>query len=137
MKPKNILIKEGEVRLSDFGVSKRLGGSTTLSFPKATPNYCPPELLDSLESDSVEKIPPSKKQDLFSLGIICHQIFANGRHPFDSKDNVAVVGNIRKGNYKIDYNFIQKDSSYDLIIQGININSLILIYSLTHLLTYI
>lgn len=121
MKPKNILIKEGEVRLSDFGISKRLGGSTTLSFPKATPNYCPPEMLDSLESEANEKILPSKKHDMFSLGIICHQIFTNGRHPFDTKDNVAVIGNIRKGNYKIDSTMIQKDSSYDLIIQGIYI----------------
>lgn len=109
------------MRISDFGISKCLGGNTSLSFPKATPNYCPPEVLDSIENESNEKIRPSRKHDMFSLGIICHQIFANGRHPFNTKDNISVLSNIRKGNYKIDYVRIEENSLYDLIIKGINL----------------
>ena len=120
MKPKNILIKEGEVKISDYGISKRREGNSSLSFPKATSNYFPPELLDSLENDSIEKIHPSKKHDMFSLGIICHQIFANGRHPYNTKDTESVLANIRNGNCKIDYSLIQEDSSYDLVIKGIH-----------------
>ena len=119
MKPKNILIKEGEVRISDFGIYKLLGGNTSLSLQKGTRNYYPPEMLENLEKESNENNFISKKIDMFSLGILCHEIFANGKNPFDTSDNVSIVGNIRKGNYKIDYNLIQEESSYDLVIKGI------------------
>ena len=104
--------KEIEVRISDFGTSKSLKGKSSETLAKGTPIYTPPEYINSMDND--DKIITSGKHDIFSLGIIAHQIFANGVHPFEG----SKVVNISNGKYEIDYKCIKKDSPIDMIIKG-------------------
>lgn len=122
MKPTNIMIKEDkdtkeiEVRISDFGTCKSLKGKPSETLVKGSPIYIPPEYINIGNDD---KILTSDKHDIFSLGIIAHQLFANGLHPFEGSSKMA---NISNGKYVIDYNCIKKDSPIDLIIKGIKNN---------------
>ena len=55
-------------------------------------------------------------QDIFSLGIIAHEIFSNGKHPFQHGDQL--MENIKNGEYKIDYLNIPKSSMLEWIIKS-------------------
>ena len=80
---------------------------------KGTSNYLPPEVLIKCEKN--EEIDAALDQDMFSLGIITHQFFNDGKHPFGDKGK---VDNIKNGKYIIDYQKIKKNSELDDIIKG-------------------
>lgn len=107
--------KEIEVRVTDFGTSKSLKGKSSETLVKGTPIYTPPEYISKMDNE--DKIITSVKHDIFSLGIIAHQIFANGQHPFEG----SKFANISNGKYTIDYTLIKKDSTIDLIIKGTSV----------------
>ena len=76
-----------EVRLSDFGESRLKGTKTKSTCLRGTPLlhlYMPSE-LQSLFDDT--KIIILSKNDIWSLGIIIHQMFANNHHPFQISDS--------------------------------------------------
>ena len=76
----------------------------------------PPE-MQYLDDDT--KIVVSPKQDIWSLGIIVHQMFANSQHPFKipgSSDHW--IKNVMNGKYFIDYNFIPKSSQIAAVVRG-------------------
>jgi serine/threonine protein kinase len=79
IKPANILLKErtGEVKLTDFGVAKILGGGMTddPSSPKGSVTYAAPEVIKG------EKGAPDFQSDLFSLGMIAYLLLTTN-HPF-------------------------------------------------------
>ena len=108
-------MKDNEVRLSDFGESK-MGNKSKSTFKRGTPLYMPPE-LQSLDNDT--KIIASPKHDIWSLGIILHQMFANSQHPFkipDSSD--SWLKNVMVGKYFIDQKYILEDSQIAIVIRG-------------------
>ena len=93
MKPANILIDEllGGVKIlkiGDFGISKvdiqemkktvtaTMGGQTS-------PAYIAPEVIKN-ES-------PTKKVDMWALGIILYQFVAKLNHPFDCQNAFAMI----------------------------------------------
>src|SRR4030095_557134 len=89
LKPQEILVttpdKTGEltVKLIDFGLSQwKSGGEEGAGDFFGTPPYSAPEILMG------EK--PSPLSDLYSLGMIFHQIFA-GRFPFATQDPLAIL----------------------------------------------
>ena len=104
------------VRISDFGESKIMESQSKSTGVRGTMSYFPPELL-SLDDDA--KITSSPKHDIWSLGIIAHQMFADGQHPFKipNSDNYWKK-NVMDGNYEINYKHIKKGSPIDLTIQG-------------------
>ncbi len=107
---------ENNVRISDFGESKIIESQSKSTGIRGTLSYFPPELL-SLDDET--KIIASPKHDIWSLGIIAHQIFADGQHPFKipNSDNLWKK-NVMDGKYFINYKCIAKGSPIDLAIQG-------------------
>src|SRR5256884_2450921 len=92
IKPANILLDKhnttrnpmGEPILTDFGVAKLLGvSSTTLSAAQSgTPLYSPPE--------QARGYPGNERSDIYSLGIILYEL-VTGRTPFRGDTPVAVI----------------------------------------------
>ncbi len=77
LNPKNILLKNGEVRIADFGCAKVMGESTVVRGTEIegyTPLYAAPEILRK-ELDAAITKPTYVKGDVFSLGI-CFLEFA-------------------------------------------------------------
>ena len=94
VKPENIMLGPGDqVKLLDFGVARRLPGSSselptsslnTISASgniSGTPAYMAPEVL---KGD-----PPDARADIFALGIVFYEMLT-GRHPFHGS-NVTVI----------------------------------------------
>ena len=94
VKPENIMIGPGDqVKLLDFGVARRLPGSSTEAPTSSlvtmsisggisgTPAYMAPEVLKGEMPDA--------RADIFALGIVLYEILG-GRHPFHGS-NVTVI----------------------------------------------
>ena len=76
----------------------------------------PPE-LQGLDEET--KIIASSKHDIWSLGIIVHQMFANNQHPFKIPNSSASwLKNVMDGKYFIDHKYIPKDSQIAVVIRG-------------------
>ena len=74
LKPQNILLQGGTIKLCDFGFAKKMSAATNfLQSIKGTPLYIAPEIL--------QKKNYSHKVDVWSFGIILYEL-ASGRTPF-------------------------------------------------------
>lgn len=74
LKPQNILLQGGQIKLCDFGFAKKMSAATNfLKSIKGTPLYIAPEILQHRNY--------SHKVDVWSLGIILFQL-ATGKTPF-------------------------------------------------------
>ncbi|KAH7403083.1 kinase-like domain-containing protein, partial [Cadophora sp. MPI-SDFR-AT-0126] len=65
IKPTNILVKDDNILIADFGLSKRFSDETTETRSTAgfkTPGYCAPEVA--------AHEPRSRASDIFSLGCV-------------------------------------------------------------------
>ncbi|MEV6548564.1 serine/threonine-protein kinase [Streptomyces sp. NPDC051597] len=81
LKPENILIgRDGEVRLSDFGFAIELTGTHGWTAPMGTLDYLPPERWREPLAERGIQMRPSA--DIWALGIIIHEVFAQGAYPF-------------------------------------------------------
>ena len=76
-----------------------------------TESYMPPELIGRKGSNFKTNV----KHDIWSLGIILHEIFT-GKNPFKYDD--FLIENICHCKYRIDYEIIKKDSDIDTILKG-------------------
>ena len=74
IKPTNLLVSNGRVHLSDFGLSATEQQRSTIS--DSTPLYIAPEVYHQTQDYSIHS-------DLYSLGIIMYQLLA-GTHPFNT-----------------------------------------------------
>jgi tetratricopeptide (TPR) repeat protein len=83
LKPGNVLVADGTVKVTDFGLSvtvERADANRAGSL-----GYMAPEvLLDELVTPSA---------DLYAVGVIAYEMFA-GRHPFDTQDLSTLVDQI-------------------------------------------
>jgi tetratricopeptide (TPR) repeat protein len=88
VKPENILVVGGQVKLLDFGlsVSRELLKARTIGWA-GTPAYMAPELF--------EGSPPSEQSDLYAFGMVALELFS-GAQPFDFADPAAAIELIRK-----------------------------------------
>ncbi|MDH6708714.1 serine/threonine protein kinase [Kitasatospora sp. MAA19] len=81
LKPENVLIgRDGEVRLSDFGLAIELTGTHGHCAPMGTPDYLPPERWKAPLGEHGVKIRTTA--DIWALGIVIHEVFAAGVPPF-------------------------------------------------------
>jgi CHASE2 domain-containing sensor protein/tRNA A-37 threonylcarbamoyl transferase component Bud32 len=79
VKPANIMVlKDGKVKVTDFGIAKAVSSSQTKSgIVLGTPNYMSPEQINGHEIDG--------RSDIFSLGIVFFELLT-GVLPFNGKN---------------------------------------------------
>jgi calcium-dependent protein kinase len=100
LKPENFLFSDNtpdaEIKLIDFGLSKRFGTTTErkvkLSTVVGTPYYVAPEVLKGDYDNTC---------DIWSLGIILY-IFLCGYPPFEGDSNKEIFRNVLNQNLKFD-----------------------------------
>jgi serine/threonine protein kinase len=82
VKPSNVLLTDGgDVRICDFGLSAELDGTHAYALPRTgSLDYVPPEWWNARITPTGMAIRPS--QDIWAWGVIAHQIFTGGSHPF-------------------------------------------------------
>ena len=112
------MINGDKLRIADFGESKILktkaSNNTTLTGIRGTLLYLPPEILALIDSDEDEQIPPSPSHDIWSLGIIAHEIYSNGQHPF-KLPSPNWRRNVEDGKYEIDSLILQNSQMHQII----------------------
>jgi len=86
IKPENILISgDGEVKLTDFGIARRLQASTVLTRTGGlvgTPGYVAPELVEGKQGD--------ERSDIYSLGATLYFLLT-GSHPYAGEHPMMVL----------------------------------------------
>ena len=86
VKPQNIYIKEGVLKLGGFGVAKALASESDMAEGKCgTPYYMPPEVCSGLAYDS--------KVDVWALGVVIFELITF-RKPFTGNDINSLFRNI-------------------------------------------
>ncbi|CAD8066727.1 unnamed protein product [Paramecium primaurelia] len=91
MKTQNIFLKNGRVRLGDFGIAKVLDSTRDLANTCiGTPYYMSPELF--------KYKPYSYKSDVWALGCCLYEM-CNLRHAFDAQSMNGLALKILKGSY--------------------------------------
>lgn len=115
LKPRNILLKQGIVKLCDMGEAKLMSKKMqTLSNSRGfgTTIYLPPEVLSGQKYN--------EKSDIWSTGIVLHAMLSKGKHPFDlkgDKDENEIAENVKNMQLKIDKSIT--NSKYLEILEGI------------------
>lgn len=72
LKPANLLMdRQGRIKLTDFGIATRTGARNPDELLAGTPAYMAPELFAGL--------PASERSDLYSLGLILHELLTGER----------------------------------------------------------
>ena len=79
VKPANIMVlKDGKVKVTDFGIAKAVSSSQTKSgIVLGTPNYMSPEQINGHDLDG--------RSDIFSLGVVLYELLT-GVLPFHGKN---------------------------------------------------
>ena len=90
LKPGNVMVVDGRVKVLDFGLSlvsehsvADISQTTTGTFA-----YMAPELFQGL--------PPSRRSDLYAVGMLAYEIFA-GEHPFDQNNLAMLIQQVLAG----------------------------------------
>lgn len=89
IKPDNILISQGTLKITDFGISKIVGAKTRSDTLKAcgTYRYAAPEYWDNSNNQ--------QPMDVYSMGIVFYEI-ATLKHPYFGADDGNSIEEFRK-----------------------------------------
>jgi CHASE2 domain-containing sensor protein/tRNA A-37 threonylcarbamoyl transferase component Bud32 len=92
VKPANImLLKDGKVKVTDFGIAKAVSSSQTKSgIVLGTPNYMSPEQINGQDIDG--------RSDIFSLGVVFFELLT-GQLPFHGKNLTNLFYQITQGKH--------------------------------------
>ena len=105
IKPENIMISgNDELKLIDFGLSKRQEGNKKLKTIAGTPYYMAPEVLEGMYDN---------KCDTWSLGVLLY-VFMSGYLPFQGDNRNDVFYKIQNAKYHFDHKEF-KDCSADAL----------------------
>ena len=107
IKLENILVKDGIVKLSDYGETKQLSTLTQMKKQTraGTPMTMAPEILESED----EKALYNSKSDLWSLGIIIYQMYFN-HVPYNAMTDFALMNKFKNDKNQ---NLLMKESTGD------------------------
>ncbi len=83
LKPGNVLVVNGQLKLLDFGLSAHSGDTSAIS---GTLAYMAPEIFQGQ--------PASEASDLYAVGMIAYELFA-GRHPFEVDSITKLIQDIQ------------------------------------------
>ena len=98
IKTDNIFVSDdGDFKLGDFGVSKKLSDSSRATSMKGTPNYIAPEIYLGQEYNETV--------DLYSLGIVLYRLLNYNRNPF-------------MPDYPSSYNSEDEDRAFEFRMRG-------------------
>lgn len=86
LKPGNLLVTDGKVKVLDFGLSVSRGDvSDDDAFASGTLSYMAPELIDGRA--------PSEASDLYAVGTIAYELLT-GRHPFHNGNITQMIHDV-------------------------------------------
>jgi len=95
IKPENLLLKSKEegissIKISDFGLARRIKTDETAGTTCGTPGYISPEIINLA--------PYGKECDYWSIGVVLY-IMLSGSPPFFEDDKEGLFDKIKKGKY--------------------------------------
>ncbi|CAI2186978.1 223_t:CDS:2 [Funneliformis geosporum] len=88
----NILIRQGVVKLADFGLSKRIDAATNQSKTFGVIPYVDPKVFNKRRNDNTSTpFKLNEKSDVYSVGVLLWEI-SSGHPPFFIKDEEYDLG---------------------------------------------
>ena len=112
IKPENILFQANDalnIKLLDFGNSRKMGENEPMSGVFGTAFYVSPEVLEGNYNE---------KCDVWSVGVILYMLLS-GNPPFNGKLDVEILHNVKLGQYQIGGGVWDEisDQAKDLIVK--------------------
>lgn len=107
LKPGNVLVIDGQVKVLDFGISLITEQSVAEVTQPITGTfaYMAPELLEGM--------PPSTRSDLYAVGILAYEILTR-QHPFNTDNMVQLISQIMTA--PIDMDLLKVDDELVAVI---------------------
>ncbi|OHT07593.1 CAMK family protein kinase [Tritrichomonas foetus] len=94
LKPENLLLDtNGNIKISDFGLSRFVGCTGIVETPCGSPCYASPECISGRPYDG-------RKSDIWSAGVICYAM-VTGQLPWTKRNQQQLFDQIKKGDYTI------------------------------------
>lgn len=95
IKPNNILVDRGVPKLADFGISTSTGkdGNKYSHIGALTPRYAAPSQFQAQK----EVIVADASWDIYALGVLCFEMFADGKWPYNDGDYKGLLQNVPQG----------------------------------------
>ena len=94
LKPENLLIDtNGNIKISDFGLSRFVSRSGIVETPCGSPCYASPECISGRPYDG-------RKSDIWSAGVICYAM-VTGQLPWTKRNQQQLFDQIKSGDYII------------------------------------
>lgn len=112
IKPENILFESNDalnVKLLDFGNSRKMGGNEAMQGVYGTAYYVAPEVLAGQYDE---------KCDIWSVGVILYMLLS-GNPPFNGNSDLAIIEAVKRGEYEIEGGVWDEisDSAKDLVMK--------------------
>ena len=118
IKPQNILLKNNQIKLTDFGVShikqsNSPEGGSIVREEFGTLYYLPPEVLE--DHFNQKDLKCNEKTDIWGLGVTIYKMIFNDRHPFDGGSSRQTIANVREKNKNWDFSNLKTPGFKDII----------------------